>query len=64
MSLAFPLPLSSAPVNGMNLDLWTDLLAAIDAAEKNKKTRGLIFASGLTKDIFTAGNDINELYSK
>ena len=48
----------------MNLDLWSDLLAAIDACEKNRKIRGIIIASGLEKDIFTAGNDIKELYSK
>jgi 3,2-trans-enoyl-CoA isomerase len=60
--LAYPSP--SAPVNGMNLDLWSDLLSAIDATERQAKMRGAIFASGLVKDIFTAGNDLNELYSK
>ncbi len=51
-------------MNGMSLELWSDLLSAIDACERNRKTRGLIIASGLQKDIFTAGNDLKELYSK
>ena len=41
--------LCSSPVNGMNLELWTELLAAIDACEQNANTRGVIFASGLVK---------------
>lgn len=56
--------LNRPPVNGMNLDVWSDLLAALDATEKQKTIRGAIFTSGLQKDIFTAGNDLNELYCK
>lgn len=52
------------PVNSMNLDLWSQLSAAIDQCEKDKEVRGIIICSGLQKDIFTAGNDITELYAK
>lgn len=27
------------------------------------QVRGIIFSSGLRRDVFTAGNDINELYA-
>lgn len=56
--------LNRPPVNGMNLSVWSDLLAALTACENNTHMRGAIFASGLEKDIFTAGNDLRELYSK
>lgn len=41
--------LNRPPVNGMNLDVWSDLLAALDATEKQTKIRGIIFTSGLQK---------------
>jgi len=50
------------PVNAMNAALWEQLQSALDALEANKKIRGVVFASGLDKDIFTAGNDLRELY--
>jgi len=56
--------LNRPPVNGMNLTVWSDLLSALDALEKQKSIRGAVFASGLAKDIFTAGNDLRELYAK
>jgi len=52
------------PVNSMNLDLWQGLLDALIWAEKHGKIRALIFQSGIKRDVFSAGNDINELYSK
>ncbi|KAI8613842.1 ClpP/crotonase-like domain-containing protein [Chytriomyces sp. MP71] len=51
------------PVNAMNLQMWEELQAALDRIEGNPKMRGLIFCSGLEKDIFTAGNDLSELYA-
>ncbi|MCX6128818.1 MAG: enoyl-CoA hydratase-related protein [Proteobacteria bacterium] len=57
------LTLCREPVNSMNLDLWRQLAAALDALEANPKVRGVIFQSGLKKDVFTAGNDLLELYA-
>jgi 3,2-trans-enoyl-CoA isomerase len=51
------------PVNSMNLDLWQQLANALDTLEADPKVRGIIFQSGLKKDVFTAGNDIFELYA-
>lgn len=56
--------INRGPVNAMNLDLWTDLLKNLEDLEGNKKIRGVIYTSALTKDIFTAGNDLTELYPK
>ena len=51
------------PVNSMNLDLWQQLAQTLTDLEKNPKVRGVIYQSGLKKDVFTAGNDLNELYA-
>jgi Delta3-Delta2-enoyl-CoA isomerase len=51
------------PVNSMNLELWIELQKTLDEAEENPKIRGIIFCSGLKRNIFTAGNDLIELYA-
>jgi len=51
------------PVNSMNLDLWQQLSDNLDMLEKDKSVRGVIYRSGLKKDVFTAGNDILELFA-
>ncbi|KAJ3092457.1 hypothetical protein HK102_007081 [Quaeritorhiza haematococci] len=51
------------PVNSMNLDLWQQLLDTLTELENDPKIRAAIFQSGLKRDVFTAGNDITELYS-
>ena len=51
------------PVNSMNLDLWRQLSAALESLEADPNVRGLIFQSGLKRDVFTAGNDLRELYA-
>ena len=51
------------PVNSMNLELWQQLASAVSELESSPKVRGVILQSGLKKDVFTAGNDINELYA-
>lgn len=51
------------PVNSMNLELWQQLARTLETLEADPKVRGLIFQSGLQRDVFTAGNDINELYA-
>jgi 3,2-trans-enoyl-CoA isomerase len=43
------------PVNSMNLDVWNELLATLDACESHKKIRGVIIQSGVERDVFTAG---------
>ena len=55
--------LLSEPANAMDLQFWTELHSALVHIESNPKTRVLIFLSKLKRDIFTAGNDIKELYA-
>lgn len=47
----------------MNAKLWADLQAALSACEADPSCRGLIIRSGLDRDVFTAGNDLAELYA-
>lgn len=56
--------MGSEPVNSMTLELWTALSDALTELERDPKVRGVVFASELKKNIFTAGNDIKELYVK
>ncbi len=51
------------PVNSMNLDLWVQLSVALASLEENEKIRALVIRSGLERPIFTAGNDIMDLYA-
>lgn len=51
------------PVNSMNLELWQQLADTLEQLEKDPSVRGVIFQSGLKKDVFTAGNDLQELYA-
>jgi Delta3-Delta2-enoyl-CoA isomerase len=51
------------PVNTMNLSMWEQLTEALNSLEANPNMRGVIFQSGLQRDVFTAGNDIMELYA-
>lgn len=55
--------LKREPVNTMNLSMWKQLLDTLDTLEKDPKVRGVIFISGIQRDVFTAGNDILELYA-
>jgi len=57
------LSLAREPVNSLNTEVWRQLKAAFDALEADPEVRGVIFASGLSRPVFTAGNDINELYA-
>lgn len=56
--------LGSEPVNSMTLELWSALRDTLAALEGDAKTSGVVFASELRKPVFTAGNDIGELYAK
>ena len=49
------LTLCREPVNSMNLELWSELGAALDSLEADPSVRGVVIASGLKKDVFTAG---------
>ena len=67
VSVAAPvatITLCREPVNGMNRKVWSELLTALDQCESDSTIRACVFESGLVKDVFTAGNDINELYAK
>lgn len=55
--------LQREPVNSLNLEVWTALGEALTALEAQPAVRGAIIISGLTKDVFTAGNDIRELHA-
>ncbi|TPX63234.1 hypothetical protein SpCBS45565_g06778 [Spizellomyces sp. 'palustris'] len=51
------------PVNSMNLEMWEQLLETLTSLENDKKVRGVVFHSGLSRPVFTAGNDLQELYA-
>lgn len=41
-----------------NLELWLELLRVLQQLERDPQVRGVIWASGLRRDVFTAGNDL------
>ncbi|KAJ3310152.1 hypothetical protein HDV04_005346 [Boothiomyces sp. JEL0838] len=51
------------PVNSMNLALWQALSSEVKKLEADQSIRAVIFNSALERPIFTAGNDIMELYA-
>ena len=51
------------PVNSMNLELWKALAAAINECDSDPNIRGIIFTSGVKKNVFTAGLDLKELHA-
>lgn len=57
------LTLAGEPVNTLNLDAWHALSSALSGLEADPKVHGVIFCSGLQRDVFSAGNDIMELYA-
>ncbi|CAD7922751.1 unnamed protein product [Amoebophrya sp. A120] len=54
--------LKKEPVNSMSLNLWKQLHEAVAAANASPKVRAILFQSGLTKNVFTAGLELKELY--
>lgn len=56
-------PWCREPVNSLNLDLWSELLSTLTSLESDARVRGAIFVSTLKRDVYSAGNDINELYA-
>ena len=55
--------INNPPVNALTTELWTDLTAALAQCEQDSAIRGIVICSGLEKDIFSAGNDLLELYA-
>ena len=41
-----------------DLELWLELLRVLQGLEADPAVRGVIWASGLKRDVFTAGNDL------
>jgi enoyl-CoA hydratase/carnithine racemase len=56
------LSLHKAPVNSLDLAMWQALDAALTALEQEPSIAGVIIVSGLQRDVFSAGNDLKELY--
>jgi 3,2-trans-enoyl-CoA isomerase len=54
--------LNKSPVNSLDTGMWSELLRVLDELEKSK-CRGLIIQSGLSRNVFSAGNDLMELYA-
>lgn len=50
-------------VNIMTLAVWQALYSTLKEAEADPAISALIYRSGLKKNVFTAGNDITELYA-
>lgn len=57
------LTLTKEPVNSLNLQCWQQLEAALDSCEADPSISGLVISSGLKRDVFSAGNDLLELYA-
>lgn len=57
------LTLQKEPVNSLDLITWQQLEKALDELEANMSVSGLIIMSGLKRDVFSAGNDLQELYA-
>lgn len=55
--------MAKEPVNSFDTAMWQGLHAAIKAVEADPSMKGVIITSGLQRDIFTAGNDLKELYA-
>lgn len=54
--------LHNAPVNIMDRNFWQQLHDTFDSLEKDDSVRGVVFQSGLKRNVFAAGLDIEELY--
>ena len=53
----------AGPANVLTRNLWGALAAALRVVEADETQLGIAFLSGLRKPIFSAGNDIQELYA-
>lgn len=48
--------LKREPVNSLNTEFWKQLASAFTELERTAEVRGVIFTSGLTRPVFTAGS--------
>lgn len=55
--------IAKEPVNSLDLHLWTALRDTLASLEADPSIQAVVFTSGLKKDVFTAGNDLLELYA-
>ncbi|GIL99773.1 hypothetical protein Vretimale_4895 [Volvox reticuliferus] len=55
--------IAKEPVNSMDLAMWMELDRVLVSLEANTSVAAVIFASGLKRDVFSAGNDLMELYA-
>jgi hypothetical protein len=53
--------LNKEPVNTLDLDMWAALAATLEQLEANRDVRGAIFLSGVKRDVFTAGAELQRL---
>ncbi|KAJ1548877.1 dodecenoyl-CoA isomerase [Cladochytrium tenue] len=56
------LTLQSPPVNLMTALMWQALLDALAACEADPELQAIVIESGLERDVFSAGNNLNELH--
>lgn len=72
MSSSCIITIKREPVNSMNALLWSEIRQALESVEHLASSsssgganaiKSVVFASGLSRDVFTAGNDLNELYA-
>ncbi|CAD7956999.1 unnamed protein product [Amoebophrya sp. A25] len=52
----------SEPVNAMTLAFWESLTTVLEKLIKDDNVKGIMFRSGLQKNVFTAGLSIEELH--
>ncbi|KAG2442408.1 hypothetical protein HXX76_002494 [Chlamydomonas incerta] len=55
--------MAKEPVNSMDLAMWRGLDAALQSLEADPSVVAVVFTSGLRRDVFSAGNDLLELYA-
>lgn len=57
------LTLAKEPVNSLDLAAWQALDEALTRLEADPSVSAVVLASGLKRDVFSAGNDLSELHA-
>ncbi|KAG2487941.1 hypothetical protein HYH03_013520 [Edaphochlamys debaryana] len=57
------LTMAKEPVNSMDYAMWAGLDSALSSLEADPSVKAVVFSSGLKRDVFSAGNDLLELYA-
>ncbi|GLC38055.1 hypothetical protein PLESTB_000441900 [Pleodorina starrii] len=55
--------MAKEPVNSMDLAMWSRLDQVLMDLEADASVHAVVFASGLKRDVFSAGNDLLELFA-